>query len=132
MSPAARTPAPGVARKLGIGPGTVVATVGAPRGFCVPDLPDSARLRRGLGHGAEVVLLFVRRAAELARVADAAGTVGAGDALWVAWPRRAAGHESDVTDEVVRAAGLATGLVDVKVAAIGEDWSGLRFVRRTS
>ena len=51
-------------------------------------------------------------------------------ALWVAWPRRAAGHQSDLTDTVVRREGLALGVVDVKVAAIDEDWSGLRFVWR--
>jgi hypothetical protein len=48
----------------------------------------------------------------------------------VAWPRKAAGHESDLGDNVVRTAALETGLVDIKVAAIGEDWSGLRFVWR--
>ena len=47
-----------------------------------------------------------------------------------AWPRRAAGHESDITDQVVRTAAIELGLVDVKVAAIGEDWSGLRLVWR--
>jgi hypothetical protein len=56
--------------------------------------------------------------------------LGPEDALWLAWPRRAAGHESDLGDNVVRTAVLQTGLVDVKVAAIGEDWSGLRFVWR--
>jgi hypothetical protein len=51
-------------------------------------------------------------------------------ALWVAWPRRAAGHTSDITDNVVRGHALAIGLVDVKVAAIDNDWSGLRLVWR--
>jgi hypothetical protein len=79
-----------------------------------------------------VVLLFVRQAAELPRAADMASSLPPGCALWVAWPRRAAGHRSDVTDQLVRTAVLPTGLVDVKVAAIGEDWSGLRFVHRRS
>ena len=52
-------------------------------------------------------------------------------ALWVAWPRRAAGHRSDITDNVIREYVLPLGLVDVKVAAIDEDWSGLRVVWRT-
>ena len=51
-------------------------------------------------------------------------------ALWVAWPRRAAGHESDIRDNDVRSASLPLGLVDVKVAALDEDWSGLRLVWR--
>ena len=52
-------------------------------------------------------------------------------ALWVAWPRRAAGHGSDITDTVIREYALPLGLVDVKVAAIDDDWSGLRVVWRT-
>jgi hypothetical protein len=51
-------------------------------------------------------------------------------ALWVAWPRRAGGHRSDITDTVIREHALPMGLVDVKVAAIDEDWSGLRLVWR--
>ena len=120
-----------LARKLGIGPGDVVALVGAPRAFVVPDLPEGARLRRSLGKGADVVMAFVRRAADLAGVVDeAAAVLGPEDALWVLWPRRAAGHDSDVTDNLLREVVLPTGLVDVKVAAVGEDWSGLRFVWR--
>lgn len=87
-------------------------------------------MKRRLGTGADVVLLFVRAAAELGDVHELEGHLRDTDALWVLWPRRAAGHESDVTDELVRAAVLPTGLVDVKVAAVGEDWSGLRFVWR--
>jgi hypothetical protein len=120
-----------LARKLGIAPGHVVALVGAPRGWTVPDLPDRARLRRGLRTGADVVLAFVGRAVELEGVVRTVPPVlGPEDALWVLWPRRAAGHDSDVTDNLVRDAVLPTGLVDVKVAAVGEDFSGLRFVWR--
>jgi hypothetical protein len=120
-----------LARKLGIRPGDVVALVGAPRGWTVPDLPDGARVRRSLGTGADVVIAFVRRAADLEDVvAKVAAVLGPDDALWTVWPRRAAGHESDVTDNLLREVVLPTGLVDVKVAAVGEDWSGLRFVWR--
>jgi len=51
-------------------------------------------------------------------------------ALWVSWPKRASGVATDVTEDVVRAVALAGGLVDVKVAAIDEVWSGLKLVRR--
>jgi len=120
-----------LARKLGIRPGDVVALVGAPRGWAVPDLPEGSRMRRSLGSGADVVVLFCRRAAEIeAAVAPVSAVLGPEDALWVAWPRRAAGHDSDITDNLVRAVVLPSGLVDVKVAALGEDWSGLRFVWR--
>jgi hypothetical protein len=130
-TPASGSPTP-LAQKLGIKPGATVSLVGAPRDFSVPDLPDGARLRRGRPGGADVVLLFVRQAVALAEVAHIATGLGPTSALWVCWPRRAAGHQSDVSDELVRAAGLAAGVVDVKVAAVGEDWSGLRFVRRVA
>jgi hypothetical protein len=120
-----------LARKLGIHPGDVVALVGGPKGWTVPDLPEGAVVRRSLGRGAEVVIAFVRRAADLEGVvAEVAEVLGPEDALWLLWPRRAAGHESDVTDQLLRQVVLPTGLVDVKVAAVGEDWSGLRFVWR--
>jgi hypothetical protein len=120
-----------LARKLGIRPGDVVALVGAPRAFALPDLPDGAQVRRSLGTGGDVALAFVRRAADLAGVVgDAAAVLGPEDALWLLWPRRAAGHDSDVTENLLREVVLPTGLVDVKVAAVGEDWSGLRFVWR--
>jgi len=120
-----------LAGKLGIRPGMVVALVGAPPGWSPGALPDGARVRRGLRGGADVVVAFLRRAAELETVVPAVvGVLGPHDALWLAWPRRAAGHDSDLGDAVVRGAALVTGLVDVKVAALGEDWSGLRFVWR--
>ena len=120
-----------LARKLGIRPRDVVALVGAPRGWTVPDLPPGARVRRSLGAGAEVVIAFVRHAADLEAVVGAvAAILGPDEALWLVWPRRAAGHDSDVTENLLREVVLPLGLVDVKVAAVGEDWSGLRFVWR--
>jgi hypothetical protein len=120
-----------LARKLGIRDGDVVALVGAPRGWTVPDLPAGARVRRSLGSGAEVVIAFIRRAADLpGALGSVSAVLGPDEALWLLWPRRAAGHDSDVTENVLRKAVLPTGLVDVKVAAVGEDWSGLRFVWR--
>jgi hypothetical protein len=78
-----------------------------------------------------VVIAFLRRAAELEKVLpQVVAVLGPEDALWLVWPRKAAGHVSDLGDNVVRAAALETGLVDIKVAAIGDDWSGLRFVWR--
>jgi hypothetical protein len=120
-----------LAKKLQIRPGAAVALVGAPRGWTVPELPDGVVLRRSLGKGADVVIAFVRRAADLEDVVGAVTAVlGPEDSLWIAWPRRAAGHDSDVTDNLLREVVLPTGLVDVKVAAVSEDWSGLRFVWR--
>ncbi len=124
-------PSPGLARKLGIRPGDVVALVGAPAGWSAGELPSGARLRRGLRGRADIVVAFLRRAAELDTVlARVVPVLGPEDALWLAWPRKAAGHVSDLGDAIVRGAALEAGLVDIKVAAFGEDWSGLRFVWR--
>jgi len=121
-----------LARKLGIAAGASVALVGAPAGFDVPGLPDGARLQRGRRAvaRADVVLAFTRSLSELPGAGALAADLAPKAALWVLWPRKAAGHVSDLTDEAVREALLTTGLVDVKVAAVGGDWSGLRFVHR--
>jgi hypothetical protein len=122
---------PGLARKLGIGPDDVVALLGAPPAWSAGELPHGARLRRGLRGPADVVIAFLRRASDLETVVPRVVPVlRAEDSLWLAWPRKAAGHMSDLGDDLVRRAALETGLVDVKVAAIGDDWSGLRFVWR--
>jgi hypothetical protein len=123
-------PAVGLARKLGIRPDDVVALIGAPPDWSV-ELPAGARLRRGLRGGADVVIAFLRRASDLETVlARVVPVLGPQDALWLLWPRKAAGHVSDLGDNLVRGAALETGLVDIKVAAVGDDWSGLRFVWR--
>jgi hypothetical protein len=122
----------GLARKLGIRPDDVVALVGAPPDWSAGELPEGARLRSGLRGPADIVIAFVRREADLEKVlSKVVPTLGPTDALWLAWPRKAAGHVSELGDTLVRSAALETGLVDIKVAAIGEDWSGLRFVWRT-
>jgi hypothetical protein len=82
------------------------------------------------GGQADVLLRFVRSAAELDDVAELAQRIFPAGALWIAWPRRAGGHTSDVTENAVREAVLPLGLVDVKVAAIDADWSGLKMVWR--
>jgi hypothetical protein len=82
---------------------------------------------------ADVIVAFVRSSGDLAqRLPDLAERIFPSGALWIAWPRRAGGHVSDVTDGVVREHVLPLGLVDVKVAAIDEDWSGLRVVWRVA
>jgi hypothetical protein len=120
-----------LAKKLGVKPEHTLALVGAPGGWEVPDLPPDVVVRHGMRSRADVVIAFVRRAAELDTVLTAVvPKLGPEDAMWVAWPRRAGGHDSDITDNVLREILLPTGLVDVKVAAIDANWSGLRFVWR--
>ena len=116
------------ARKLGIKPGMRVAVEHAPDGWTLDDPPPYEDASAG---PADVVLDFVRAEAELAaHVAAAMDRIHPNGALWIAWPRKAGGHVSDVTENAVRAAVLPLGLVDVKVAAIDSDWSGLKIVWR--
>jgi hypothetical protein len=119
-------------RKLGIGERTRLAVVSSPDGFCDRlELPPGAVLRRQARGRLDVVLFFVTRRAELARrFPTFMGHLEPDGGLWIAWPKRTSGVATDLTESPVREIGLANGLVDNKVAAIDETWSGLRFVRR--
>ena len=125
------TPLP---RKLGIKPGHRVLLLGAPPGFTegtLRELPEDVEVRTRADGEADVIVAFQTRRAELARrlpklrerMSPAAG-------LWIAWPKRAAKVETDLTEDVVRDLALANALVDNKVCAIDETWSGLRLVIR--
>jgi hypothetical protein len=119
-------------RKLGIKPGHEVALIGAPVGWSVEDLPEGVRIGRRLPRSpVDVILAFFGRLARLEKaVPDLAGRIVPDGALWIAWPRRAGGHTSDISENDIRTAVLPLGLVDVKVAALDEDWSGLKVVWR--
>jgi hypothetical protein len=120
-----------LARKIGLKPGDTVHLFHAPNHWDIPDLPTGCTVTDGSPTGAEVTLAFYRSLGDL--VTDAARLdreLADRAMVWVAWPRRAAGHSSDITDNAVRDVLLPLGLVDVKVAALGEDWSGVKFVRR--
>jgi hypothetical protein len=123
-----------IARKLGVRAGDRLALVHPPLDFWIGDLPDDVDVRsfaRPPRRRFAMVIAFYERAAALAAEADRlSGAIVADGALWIAWPRRAAGLSSDLSDSLVRTAGLSSGLVDVKVAALGERWSSLRFVVR--
>jgi hypothetical protein len=119
-------------RKLGLKPGLRIALTGPPDGWALTD-PPGGLLAPDPDGTADVIVAFFRAADELAsRLPSLAQHVFPAGAVWVLWPRRAAGHGSDITDNVVRAVALNLGLVDVKVAAVDEDWSGLRLVWRVS
>jgi len=124
------TPLP---RKLGIREGGRVVLVGAPDGFAdvLGELPPGADLLAADAVGVDVAVLFALDRATLqggfAPLADALRPAGG---LWVAWPKRSSGVETDLHENLVREHGLDAGLVDNKVCAIDETWSGLRFVRR--
>jgi hypothetical protein len=117
------------AKKLGLKPDLRVALHDAPAGWQLADPPDVHYVRGD--EPADVIISFVRTEADLVeRVAALGKRIFPDGTLWFAWPRRAAGHVSDVTDNGIRAVVLPLGLVDVKVAAIDDDWSGLKIVWR--
>jgi hypothetical protein len=119
-----------LARKLGLKPGDRLVLAHAPAGWGVPDPPAGVEVVTEV-EAAEVVLAFFRtRAALGAEAPGLAGRLRRGSMLWVAWPRRAGGHVSDIAENDLRDVLLPTGLVDVKVAALDGDWSGLKFVWR--
>jgi hypothetical protein len=120
-------------RKLGIKAGARVALVRAPDGFeeTLEPLPDGVRLRTQARATQDVVLFFATRVAELERRFDGlANAIAPNGGLWIAWPKRTANVATDLRESVVRDLGLAHGLVDNKVCAVDEVWSGLRFVYR--
>ncbi len=121
-------------KKLGIGEGARLAVVAAPNGFADSlDLPDGVELRQQARGRLDVVVFFVTRRAELARRFPAMKRGLEPDGgLWIAWPKRTSGVATDLSENPVREIGLGNGLVDNKVAAIDETWSGLRFVYRVA
>jgi hypothetical protein len=123
------TPLP---RKLGIKPGSRVLVTGAPAGFSLGDLPaDVKPHQRASGAGYDVILAFCPDQAALHRqFAPLAQRLSTAGGLWIAWPKKASGVRTDLTENVVRDHGLAVGLVDVKVAAVDATWGGLKFVVR--
>lgn len=124
------TPLP---KKLGIKAGSQVAILSAPDGFddTLGTLPDRVQVRRQARGKSDVIVYFVTRAAELSRrFATLARALEPDGGLWVAWPKKSAGVATDLVFEVVQRVGLDAGLVDNKVCAVDETWSGLRFVYR--
>ena len=119
--------------KLGIKPRTRIAIVNPPRGFRVTlgKLPAGVTVASRLVATYPFIHFFTRSRTvfeatlpALLRALESDGT------LWVSWPKRSSGVDTDVTEDVVRAVALPTGLVDVKVAAVDDIWSGLKLVRR--
>lgn len=124
-----------LAQKLGIKTGHRVALVAAPAGFerLLEGLPDAVSIARQARGTADVILLFSERAAELGkRFSSLAKHLDPAGGLWVVWPKKASGRATDLTEGVVRDIGLSTGLVDNKICAVDEVWSGLRFVVRVA
>jgi len=120
-------------QKLGIKPSHRVAFINEPATFAAtlgPLAPDT-RVLTGSATSLDVVVAFMIADKELgARFAVLAKRIAPAGMLWIAWPKKASGVSTDLSEDRVRDIGLAAGLVDVKVCAIDAVWSGLKFVRR--
>nr|WP_307873575.1 MULTISPECIES: DUF3052 domain-containing protein [unclassified Frankia] len=131
-----------MARKLGVKAGHQVVLCGAPAGWAIPDLPADVTSQRiptppavdpasPQLSAANLVVAFCRTPDALeAAIAGFGRVIFPAGALWIAWPRKAAGHRSDVTENLIRDEALPLGLVDTKVAALDVDWSALKLVWR--
>jgi hypothetical protein len=120
-------------RKLGFAPGMRVHFAHAPDHFAelVGDLPGGVRVLRRPGPELDLAMLFVTERAALARgLQTLQPRLQPAGMIWVAWPKRVSKVPTDVTEDVVREVALPRGLVDVKVCAIDEVWSGLKLVIR--
>jgi hypothetical protein len=122
-----------LAKKLGFKPGFAAAHVNAPDAFdaLLGELPDGVTVKRRLRGPLDLVVCFVTERRDLERRLPALRrALAPAGMLWIAWPKRASGVETDMTEDVARELGLANRLVDNKVCAIDETWSGLRLVYR--
>lgn len=127
--------APSLPRKLGIRAGHRVLLDAAPVGFAdvvLQPLPEGVAVHRRAGATPYDVVLAFRRDATtfLERLDRDIARTSVDGALWVAWPKRASGVVTDLTDDIVRRGALAAGVVDVKVCAVDATWSALKLVRR--
>ena len=118
-------------QKLGIKPGFCIFVSGAPKTYdaLVGGLPDGAKIIARLKAPLDVVHLFATKAAGLAnKLSGCRDAIAPDGMIWVSWPKKSSGVATDLSDVAVRDIALRLGLVDVKVCAIDETWSGLKFV----
>ena len=119
--------------KLGIRSGDRIVLLHAPGGIekTLAALPDEVTIGQRVSKTARLTLLFATREADLRKeFPPLAAALPEGAMLWIAWPKKSSGRATDLTENLIRDIGLPTGWVDVKVCAIDETWSGLKFLRR--
>ena len=120
-------------KKLGIKEGSRVALVNAPEEFQTDlgELPDDVKFMKSTTKSLDLILFFVLSERALARdFAKLAARLTSNGMIWIAWPKKSSGVTTDLTFERVQRIGLDAGLVDVKICAIDDTWSGLKFVYR--
>jgi len=122
-----------LAKKLGIRAGNEILIVGAPDGYLrlLDPLPDAVRFVASVSHSTDMVHIFAARKVELGRALQQfRAKLKPTASIWVSWPKKSARKATDVTEDVVRELALPLGLVDIKVCAVDEVWSGLKLVVR--
>jgi len=122
-----------LAKKLGIKEGCRIAIINAPNDFesTLEQLPSGVEFVKRPTKALDIILLFVLTERALARdFAKLAARLTATGMIWIAWPKKSSGVSTDLSFERVQRIGLDAGLVDVKICAIDETWSGLKFVYR--
>ena len=122
-----------LAKKLGIKEGSCIGLVNAPKGFedYLGKLPDNAQFASRLTNSLDMILLFVLTERALARdFSKLSKKLKSNGMIWIAWPKKSSGVTTDLAFENVQRIGLDAGLVDVKICAIDDTWSGLKFVYR--
>ena len=124
------TPLP---KKLGLRENQRIALVNAPAGFekTLGVLPQNTEILKGLSNPLDLVMLFVDQEKQLTQqFSSIASKLAPNGMIWVAWPKKSSGVPTELTFDRVQRIGLDSGLVDVKICAIDEVWSGLKFVIR--
>jgi hypothetical protein len=132
FSPAGYSGTP-LAKKLGIKAGGRLFVSGAPKNYLqlLAPLPEGVTFAASLSATTEVAHIFTRQRAELEKALRAWRTELKPDgAVWVSWPKKAAGVATDITENVIRDVALPLGFVDIKVCAVDDMWSGLKLVIR--
>ena len=120
-------------KKLGIKPGHRVAFIAAPRNYVATlgKLPPEVSVSRAPNGTLDFIQLFVRNRSELeSELPRAQGVLAQDGMLWISWPKQASGIRTDLNENTIREFALACGLVDVKVCAVDDTWSGLKLVYR--
>ena len=122
-----------LAQKLGIKPGMTVVVLNGPANYrkLLGPVSKSTKFSDSASNGAEFVHLFVSKRSELERTIGQLGKKVADTAVvWVSWPKKSSGVQTDITEDVIRTVALPLGFVDVKVCAVDETWSGLKLMIR--
>ncbi len=120
-------------QKLGIKPGATVIAINEPANYrkLLGKIPDGAHFSHRVTRDAEFIHFFTTRCRDLKKkLSILRKRLAQGGVLWISWPKKSAGVPTDVTEDVIRAVALPLGLVDIKVCAVDETWSGLKLMIR--